>query len=138
MTGEYRRGLLFDNHKIIAKFRSFTNEDWQGIRWLGDFSIDIDGVYRIREKMHPIASPSLLRAVYVEYNPKAGSGAPGKLIKDFGFQYIRSIIVQYKSREPKLDVQLSVVRKRTPDEQYHSTIIMLQQEFRARHENYIR
>lgn len=107
-----RMGLLFDDDQVIARFKTFTCENCYGERTLSGIA-GMEDIMRLREAAFPspeFASPKLLRAVYVEYPIKAGENAPGKLIEDFGFQYIKGIVVEAKPDWRGFEAQLWVVK----------------------------
>ena len=108
-----RVGLLFDGSNVIAEFRSFTSEDCHGGRIFFGLSLSEEDIERFRDTMFPseeLTKPTPLRAVYVEYNLKAGENSPGKLIEDFGFQYISSFVVEEKQGGNGFTAQLWVVK----------------------------
>lgn len=111
-----RIGLLFDDAQVIARFKAFTCENHCGERTLSGIA-GLEDIIRLREAAFPspeFSSPKLLRAVYVEYNRKAGENAPGKLIEDFGLQYINGIVVEAKPDWRGFEAQLWVMKYPRP------------------------
>lgn len=81
--------LLLYKEEEVARFELFTSEDCHGARKLSGFS-DIAKMDYLSNILHEQGA-RLLRAIYVEYNLDAGPGSPGKLIEDFGYQWITGV-----------------------------------------------
>lgn len=108
-----RFGLLFSGEEVIAKFRAFTCENCYGERTFSGLNVNANDIIRLRDTMYPnekLTKPTLLRAVYVEHNLKAGDQAPMRLIEDFGFQYIKRLVVQMKPDWPGLEAEINVIK----------------------------
>lgn len=128
-----RIGLLFHGTDLVAQFRAFTCENCYGERKLSGLIVNANDIVRLRDTMYPnekLTSPGILRAIYVERNLKAGDHAPMKVIEDFGPQYIKRLVVQWKPEWPGFEAELCVIKCPKPQNP-HPAIQRLRQ-LRAR------
>lgn len=123
--------LLLYNGEEVARFRSFTSEDCYGGRKFSDSVIDIEAASKLRDIIYEQRARAL-RALYVEYNLDAGPNAPGKIIEDFGYQWLTTVSHSLNKYKPGFETTVFVTKGPKPHvDSRHSAIQRLRQ-LRAR------